>query len=621
MHIFFSDQDLHRMKATAKSAPWPDFNDDFLTQKASSFIDPSGEFQYEVLRFDGNSFNRISTSDTKFASWIVSESSMAYAMGLGQKYFDSALAWVSAMIAAPVWSSSPQLHIDLDYGNFAYACAFFLDLCGERCDQTFIAKLENRMLQEIRIGAKRFSQRPLSLHPYTQNHFYIPFTGYLCMCAALKHRNQECAMRLEEAKPFIPLIFDGLGEDGWYYEGLNYFHYAFIWLIRLAMLAEQHWGPDHDKMKFFPGMSEYLKWTLFPKGRSFFNIGDSSSKKWNFDSWEEASHVDSDNWNDTWSHNYSHIAKWIAGKTGDPACAAIADNVKKQGGFRWNEGFWALLWGGAANSGAETEKFHLFKDFGVWASDTSDQHGNILRVLAKCGPPMGHSLKLDASGNPAYSYNAGHVHPDAGSVFAAWNDLPVILGPGYLGRKAGTYLNSLTIDGLGQQEDRLYHALNREVVDYAKLKKLSVRGNASGVKMDFAEAYRENQGVLVASRKIDIVSAESFEISDEVELLHSGRIEARFRVSDPPVPVEKNACEWGVSGTLMRFELLECSCQASLWILPGMVTTINDGKTNGSLEAGLSCQRGYQILIKTDCKERAARWRVRFEIIGFKKNG
>ncbi len=50
----------------------------------------------------------------------------------------------------------------------------------------------------------------------------------------------------------------------------------------------------------------------------------------------------------------------------------------------------------------------------------------------------------------------------------------VILGPGYLGRKAGSYMNSITIDGMGQQDDRIYHALNPDVVDYGRLNTLSL---------------------------------------------------------------------------------------------------------------------------------------------------
>jgi len=621
MSVFASKEEIERAAAKAKagSLPWPDFDENYLLQEApQSLLKPDGSFLHSILRFDGNTFNRVETPDLKFASWLVSESSMAYALGLGSRFLDSAKAWVSAIVETPVWDPprggpASKAQIDLNYGNASYACAFFLDLCGEACEKEFRERLVSKMREQVALGDGRFLLRPLDKHPYTQNHFYIPFAGYLSMCAALKPYWSEAESRLKEGSQFAPLIFKGLGEDGWYYEGLNYCHYAFIWLIRLAELSRRNSGFDASCSECLGKLRHFFKWTLFPKGRHFFNIGDNSSKSWSFGRWEEASLVDERNWNDAWINNFAHVLYWVGARTGDPECRAVADAVKARG-TRWREGFWTLLWD--APKGAETEETsHLFEDFGVWASDSKDSEGKALRVLAKCGPPMGHGMKIDDTGRPEYLYNAGHVHPDAGSVYAAWEDLPVILGPGYLGRKAGAWQNTISIDGVGQQDDRLYHALNSDVADCRRLAKLSIAKAGNGVEMDFSSAYRESQGVEKARRSLKILSARSFEIEDEVALSKDGRIEARFRVSDPPRFVDERTLEWSVLGRKMRFELLESSVETALWAAPGEATTINDDGSPGPLEAGLTCQRGHQIIVQSSAKGKAAKWKLRFSVL------
>ena len=129
-------------------------------------------------------------------------------------------------------------------------------------------------------------------------------------------------------------------------------------------------------------------------------------------------------------HNNSHILYWTDRKGATTNGSVTARTIGENTNLRWNEGFWKLLWEQTEGTASKEWDYHIFHDFGVWDCDRKSPRGDTLRILTKCGPPMGHSLRLDEHGVPEYSYNAGHVHPDAGSVFAAWNDLPVLLGPG-----------------------------------------------------------------------------------------------------------------------------------------------------------------------------------------------
>lgn len=617
MSLFFSVSDLQRAQnKLGEASPWPDFNADFLLQKPSQIsIHERGILLYGIGCFDGEKFVRTVTADTKFLSWLITGCSVARALGLGESYFDSAREWVALLLDAPFWDSTqsgdPQIsrHVDLRYGNNAYACAVFLDLCGEDCDQEFRFRLISKMIEQARLGQARFSRRPLESHPFTQNHFFIPFTGYLCLCLSLRSHWEEAEGLIAELKPFIPLIFENLGQDGWYYEGIDYCHFAFIWLIRLADLSERHLGQVVHRAPCLTGLPEFFRRTSFPKGKSVFAIGDNSDKQWSLSSWTETDPALANHR----INNFSHLLYWIGWKTGQTGFRSVADEIHSRGVF-WQEGFWTLFWEAPIGTTCP-HSTHLFEDFGVWAADLKDEAGNTLRILAKCGPPMGHHQPLTPEGMPAYHFNAGHVHPDAGSVFAAWNDLPVILGPGYLGRKAGTYLNSITIDGQGQENDRLYHAFEPEHMDYQRLKSLAVSDSGHTASLDFASAYSAELGMEVGVRKVEPRSASVFEIEDTVHLSKPGHIEARYRISDPPHLCHSRLLEWSVCNQRMRFEVLEASCDFRIWVYPGEVVTINDGFSPGPLEAGNTHQRGYQILLRTTERQSVVKWRVCFSVL------
>lgn len=617
MPLFFTAEDLAR--AAARSAPWPGYDEAFLLQPAPAAMRlPDGRLQHAVLRHDGVGLSRTATDDGKFASWVVSGCCVAHALGRGPRFAEAARGWIAALVGLPIWDVPRQgpptrPEIDLNYGNAAYACAFFLDLCGGGCEPAFRDALVAKMIAQVELGDGRFARRPVEDHAFTQNHFYIPFTGHLAMCLALRPYWPGAKERIARARDFIIPLFAGIGRDGWYYEGVNYCHYAVIWLVRLAELAERHLGLAVADAPCLRHLHRFLRWSMFPAGRHFFNVGDNSSKNWSFATWAEADRADALNWNDTWISNCAQILLWIGRRTGDPACRQVAEDALRRG-LHPAEGFWWALWDDAPAGPVVAEASHHFADAGVWAADRGDGAGNVLRLLARCGPPMGHGLELDAAGRPRHRFNAGHVHPDAGTVCAAWNHLPVVLGPGYLGRKAGTALNTILIDGLGQEDDRLYHAFLPDQVDYPRLRRLALRPDAEGAELDFAAAYRPAQGVEQAARRVAFLGGRGFAVADTVRLRSPARIEARFRIAEAPRRCGERGWSWRVEGQEMRCELGDASCPVELWAAPGDVTTINDDGSPGPLEAGRTCQRGWQLIIRTQAKETGACWTIRFLI-------
>ncbi len=617
-YIFFSGSDLEKA-FTSNENLWDGFNRDFLLQDAPRTLSAAdGSIFYKITRFDGKNFEPFETRDSKYCSWLISEASVAFRISRKREYFESARNWIEAVVNTQLWDKAARQEnicatVDLSYGNLAYATAFFLDLCGEFCEKEFIERLICKMKENLELGYERFKARPYSRHPYTQNHFYIPFTGFMCLCKALEPYYPEAERYFKESAEFIPLIIDGLGKDGWYYEGIDYFHYAFIWLIRMTEIAERHLGMSlHDKA-CFTEVWKFMEYSLFPSGKHYFNVGDNSPKQWNFTCLEEI-----ENWTgpapDLWIQNYSHLLYWVGMKNNSSKCFATAEALIKRG-FRLCEGFWTLFWTGkAAEADTSFDSTHIFDDYGIFVSDKKE-NGNTLRLLAKYGAPMGQSMPLDEDGKAIYKFNAGHVHPDAGSVFAAWNDIPLILGSGYLGRKSGLYLNSIILDSAGQDDDRIYHAFNPATVDYGRLKKLSALKQKNGVLMSFADAYRPEQRVLKMERFAEAVNSRLLRIADEITLGKNAVTEARFRVVSKPEKVSDNIFEWQAGTVKMRFELIFTSVSLTIYIMPGDLITINDNGESGSLECGRINRRGWQIAVITDKAVSSVKWSFAFSVL------
>lgn len=586
--LFFDDATVTMMKARFADSRWPDFTPEFLLQPAP----PTLQGGYDVLRWNGRAFATARTTDAKFASWIITENSVAAHLSDGDpQYLHAATAWVRAVLHTEIWQPQFKGNADLFHGNLLYALAMFLDLCGESIDPALRTEVQRELRRRGATALEWFTCKPPHEHRYTQNHFYIPLTGLLCAAIVLNEKSW-----IDELSVYPSLIFNAMGRDGFFFEGPDYFHYAFIWAVRLGMLSEKHLGLSASAFPCFAKLHEFLRWMYFPKGDCIFAIGDASAKEYNYSRWSEqesGQKLMSDNR----LQNFSHVLMY-AGES------ELAWEIKSRGAFHWYEGFWSLAWEGAkaatraSGSGAEASGLfgtHLFEDYGIWCCDASSRDST-LRVIAKCGAPLGRSIPMQ-DGKPAFKYDAGHCHPDAGSVLAAIDDVPVLLGPGYLGRKSGGYLNTLTFDGRGQEDDRLYHAL--DAMDYARFSGLSLEVTGSRqVMMEFAKAYPAFLGIKLARRCVELKSAGELLIEDHTELDSPRRTEARFRISDPPVEIRPDCLIWRVGQRLLEFQVVNSSSECEMFVSIGEVISINDDGRSGPFEAGSINQRGYQILVR-----------------------
>ncbi|MCX7012082.1 MAG: hypothetical protein NTW86_05875, partial [Candidatus Sumerlaeota bacterium] len=556
-------------------------------------------------------------------SWLVTENAAAWAAGAGEEHLAAAVAWAAAMLAMEEWDRD---HPNLSYASISYALCFLVDLCGTALDAGLRRRIEEKLWAKTQWARKYFTSAPPGEFPYTQNHFFIPLTAYIASLALLRETRPEAESFLCEVSAFPRLILESLGGDGYYYEGFDYFHFSIGWLIRLADVCERGLGMDLARLPFFTRLKHYLYWYHFPRGRFYFNTGDAEPLEINFGSWSELAGYAGRLAGgaqpflprpDTHIQNHSHVLYWVGWKTGDPQCRAVADAIRARG-LKPCEAFWMYAWDAPGGGSLPAEPSHRFEDFGVWAADHPTGAGT-LRLLARCGPPLGHSLRL-VDGKPAHRYNAGHTHPDNGGVYAAIDDVPILLGAGYLGRKASGFANTITINGKGQGDDRHDHPMNGNCIDYRRLLDLSCepmeRDGRRGARMDFTAAYRDDRRVRSAVREVAFGPGARFDVLDRVELAAPAFIEARFRIAEKPV-LDGMTLRWSTGPYSFSLHVVESDAPVDLFVYPGEVIAPNFNRRLDGIAYALGNlnQRGYQAMVRSAERVTAASWTIRFEIV------
>ena len=127
--LFFDDAQLEQMQRRFAISRWRDFDESFLLQPAPRVLKP-----YDVLRWDGSRFSRATTTDAKFASWIITENSVAHRLSDDAHHLDAATRLVTAARDTPAGDDRSPANLDdpavrivaehLEQFGSAYGAAF-----------------------------------------------------------------------------------------------------------------------------------------------------------------------------------------------------------------------------------------------------------------------------------------------------------------------------------------------------------------------------------------------------------------------------------------------------------------------------------------------------------------
>ena len=351
---------------------------------------------------------------------------------------------------------------------------------------------------------------------YEQNHVFIPAAGLGVAGFALLGSEPGAAEWISCARQFLRRSGDALCADGFYYEGVSYFTYAFHWHVIFAAVQKRLTGEDWFGGQPFVGVEQFVLHHTLPGGDFVFDFADWGSRKGQ-PGYDKPWHSVPTRWC-VWS--LLGIRRF---RGPNPTLDAALRLLLGRDYSLQEVGIFNLLWScedlfatkAAAAEVIPTHHYFADHDVLVWRENWDDRNATALWL--KCGPPEGHRAAELRRAWPEWKPNAGHAHPDAGH-FSLWSRGRFLAGDtGYTAIKRTRDHNCLLVAGDGQFRDGRYHAF--DAIDFAVLNQIRLRDvktspseiSATGV---LTPAYDTVHALNELERNVSLVEARHLIVRD-----------------------------------------------------------------------------------------------------------
>src|ERR1044072_2399766 len=109
---------------------------------------------------------------------------------------------------------------------------------------------------------------------YSQNHTFIPIAGLGVTASALYDETSEAPEWARLSRAVFDRVLATYPQDGYYYEGLEYWIFATPWLVHYLDAHAHATGEDLYDQPGFRLMHKYVAHSLLPDGQYAFDFGD-----------------------------------------------------------------------------------------------------------------------------------------------------------------------------------------------------------------------------------------------------------------------------------------------------------------------------------------------------------
>jgi len=468
---------------SAKTDAWPRLvadNNDFARIRSQLDSDPL--FRKRYLPAEDHPDLHVTRTDSAFkpggrmnAYEIIGGTWMAFLHRVtGEpKYMEAARRYLPLIAAAEKTPLRPAIDAtssDLMQGHWFLAVTLIYDFLRDTLAEADVLTLRSALCVQARSAYRYFLE--LEDWRYEQNHTYIPMAGLGLAGLVLLGEEPEAEAWAGLARESMRRTGNVLCPDGYYYEGISYYAYAYHWNVIFAGALLRVTGENWFSRPPFQNVETFVLHHLLPGGDRVFDWGDWGPRQ------------GQQGYEAQWHTHPSYLNVWSllglrAFRGTSPALEAA---------LRWTQTgpeqmldlpLFSMLW----ENGFPVEKptpptdgdealptHHYFPDHDAvfWRTSWSDPDATALMV--KCGPPEGHAATEHLRQLPEWVMNSGHTHPDAGQ-FLLWSRGVWLAGDtGYTCTKWTRDHNSILIDGQGQFRDGRYHAYDG--VDYRQLDKI-----------------------------------------------------------------------------------------------------------------------------------------------------
>ena len=538
----------------------------------------------------------------------IAEAAFIYKIEGDRKYLDAARKYMDAAVSYDVWGyASNKPNVDLAAGHLLYGLGWGYDLLYHDLTDEERARYREKLIKQARLLADYFKPKSGKTYAYSQNHTFIPIAGLGVTAYALYDETPEAPQWAALARAIFDRTLQTYSQDGYYYEGFEYWIFASPWLIHYMDAQAHATGEDLYDRPGFRQMHEYVAHSMLPSGDYIFDFGDV------FEGSLTRAHK-GDEYPRTHPHghfntNYNLLYR-LAQRFQSGEAQGVAEWLKQFGQVN-AEDFWSLVWYDAKLKPVPMQQqptSHYFPDHDVfyWRSGWSKE---ATAFAFKCGPPEGHHTEDLLKRFPDWRLSSGHAHPDANSFIIFARGQYLTGDSGYAGVPMTGHHNTLLVNGKGQEREGAGHDafadVSYEWLNRVRIADVRVTNDRIMVRGDATAAYLPELGLKKFIREFVYQPQLGFTITDEVEtaspstltwLLHADDLIKK--VSDQSFSIQSGGVQLVIEPTLDGPSVLHSVIATNTLTAPG---------PPGAVDKGEQQARGKKLMLSTSAPVTHAR--------------
>jgi hypothetical protein len=545
----------------------------------------------------------------------IAEAAFIYKIEGDRKYLDAARKYMDAAVGYDIWGyANNKPNVDLAAGHLLYGLGWGYDLLYHDLTEKERTKYRDKLIKQARLMADYFKPKPGKTFAYSQNHTFIPITGLGVAAYALYDETPEAPDWARLTRAIYDRVLATYSEDGYYYEGFEYWIFSTPWLVHYLDAHEHATGEDLYDRPGFRQMHQYVAHSMLPSGNYVFDFGDifegSLTRAGKGEDYKRT-HPGGQ-----FSTNYNLLYR-LAQRFQSGEAQGTADWLNR---FDQDnaEDFWSLVWYDANLKPVPIERqptWHYFPDHDVfyWRSDWSK---NATAFAFKCGPPEGHHTEALLQRFPDWRLSSGHAHPDANSFIIFARGEYLTGDTGYVGLPMTEHHNTLLVNGRGQAREGEGHDVfadvSYELLNRIRITKVEVEKNHVTVRGDATAAYEPELGLKKFVREFVYQPGAGFTVSDEVETTKPAVLTFLLHADDRIE--KKEGCLFHIKAggvTLLIDPTIEQPNEIKSAIEINVVTAPGPP---GAVDKGERQERGQKLLLSTSAPTTKARFTVRLRI-------
>ena len=550
----------------------------------------------------------------------IAEAAFVYKIEGDKKYLDAARKYMDAAVSYDVWGyPNNKPNVDLAAGHLLYGLAWGYDLLYHDLSEKERTRYREKLIKQARLMADYFKPKPGRTFAYSQNHTFIPITGLGIAAYALYDETPEAPAWASLTHAIYDRVLATYSEDGYYYEGFEYWIFSTPWLVHYLDAHAHATGEDLYDRAGFRLMHQYVAHSMLPGGNYVFDFGDifegaltRAGKGQEYPRTHPQGHF----------HTNYNLLYRLAQRFQNGEAQGVAEWLKRFDQIN-AEDFWSLVWFDPNLKPVAIEKqttWHYFPDHDVfyWRSDWSKE---ATAFAFKCGPPEGHHTAVLLQQFPDWRLSSGHAHPDANSFIIFARGEYLTGDTGYAGLPMTEHHNTLLVNGKGQAKEGEGHdvfaAVSYEVLNRIRISEVKVEKNRIMVRGDATAAYSSDLGVKKFVREFVYQPGSGFTVSDDVETSRPAVLTFVLHADDHIEKLEGCLFSIAAGGVKLLIDpTLEAPVKQGLQSIESVITTNNLTAPGppGAVDKGERQERGQKLLLSTSAPTTLARFVLRLRI-------